>query len=361
MPKNQRLRAGFTMIEILVTIVIITILVGLLLPVLARAKEAGRITQCKSNLKQLGMAIITYSGDYGERSPATYGWYDWPTTGEPQQWDRADTRVSSYALFVPSGPYRSTTGVDAVATGLGLLWSSGVLSTKGAKIYYCPSARHQSLGDTVTVQVRSKWHYDREEPVWAAARLNPGDIEAGRMPDMAARLSNRNGEGDMGDTGSTPVDPESNSGFQEYGDAVLTNYWLRTRASSLDGNANHYKIDQSRTYNSWRLNNEMDSTFKGALVSDFIGGDWQIARWLGSGSGVTAPNIFIQNHDAVYNVLFKDGSVQTFSDGSSKVKKMLQDILAGRIPGANTNLDLMCDTLSATVFPAYFDQLRSSN
>jgi prepilin-type N-terminal cleavage/methylation domain-containing protein/prepilin-type processing-associated H-X9-DG protein len=67
----SKFNRGFTLIELLVVIAIIGILAGILLPVLSRARESARKTQCASNVKQVGMGLIMYANENNESFPST--------------------------------------------------------------------------------------------------------------------------------------------------------------------------------------------------------------------------------------------------------------------------------------------------
>ncbi len=69
---KKRKKSGFTLIEILVVIAIISILAAILFPVFARARENARRASCLSNLKQLGLGVQMYTQDYDERMPPAY-------------------------------------------------------------------------------------------------------------------------------------------------------------------------------------------------------------------------------------------------------------------------------------------------
>ena len=88
-------RSGFTLIELLVVIAIIAILAAILFPVFARARESARKTQCLSNMKQLGNAVMMYTNDYDEYFPEMASGGCWGRAGIANAlWSRQIYRMS---------------------------------------------------------------------------------------------------------------------------------------------------------------------------------------------------------------------------------------------------------------------------
>lgn len=86
---NGRVRfRGFTLIELLITIGIILVLIGILVPVTIAARKSARTTQCASNLRQVTHALVTYANQFNGSFP--------PNVGAWQQFWYTDNLIGQY-------------------------------------------------------------------------------------------------------------------------------------------------------------------------------------------------------------------------------------------------------------------------
>jgi prepilin-type N-terminal cleavage/methylation domain-containing protein len=97
-PSSRRSRRGFTLIELLVVIAIIAILIALLLPAVQQAREAARRTQCRNNLKQLGIALHNYHDVFNMFTPNGVGR---PTEAIGGRYDQDWLAWSGFAMLLP--------------------------------------------------------------------------------------------------------------------------------------------------------------------------------------------------------------------------------------------------------------------
>ncbi len=144
----SRARCAFTLLDVIVSIAVITLLVSLLLPSLSYVTESGRRVVCQSNLRQVGIGLLGYAEDNkGLLAPSIYLQNSpWRVAFEPQ---------SMIALRV--APERQM--FDSAWDGLGLLYRSEYLDEP--KIFYCPS--HQ--GEYRHKDQTEAWRADEGEIV----------------------------------------------------------------------------------------------------------------------------------------------------------------------------------------------------
>ncbi|NQV25774.1 MAG: DUF1559 domain-containing protein [Rhodopirellula sp.] len=177
--KPQRLRKGFTLIELLVVIAIIAILVALLLPAVQQAREAARRSQCKNNLKQIGVALHNYHDVFsclpnGTVASAVGGWgTSWwvrilPYTDQPALFEQMD--------FNGAHPgWTHNTGAEG-----GFPTSAGYRNGQAASrnpisFMMCPSSPLPKLHDTGGGNLINTPHYGSAwvEPPMATCLLIP--------------------------------------------------------------------------------------------------------------------------------------------------------------------------------------------
>lgn len=90
-------REGFTLVEVLVVLAVVALLIALLLPTLAGAREATRATACLSNLRQIGVAVRAYADEHDGLSPAL---------GRPY------SALPNWAIVVQESSGRAASGAD---------------------------------------------------------------------------------------------------------------------------------------------------------------------------------------------------------------------------------------------------------
>lgn len=128
----RRKTRGFTLIELLVVIAIIAILIALLLPAVQQAREAARRTQCKNNLKQIGLALHNYHDVFGTFPIGnTNNWRD-PGANWGQSW-----WVGVLPYLEQATIYQ---GIDQSVQNSGYVGNATFLNGKGFATRLCPSS-----------------------------------------------------------------------------------------------------------------------------------------------------------------------------------------------------------------------------
>ena len=140
-----RKRAAFTLIELLVVIGIIGILAGLLFPVLARAKERAKGTQCLSNLGQMQIAWNIYADDHQGTLPVN---------GSGSSAGKYADEPSWVAGYLSTGTSPDNTNTSMLIGQEYQKWGSIGGYTKNPDIYHCPADLSRDSGNGLS-RVRS--------------------------------------------------------------------------------------------------------------------------------------------------------------------------------------------------------------
>ena len=121
-PRCRKFRGGFTLVELLVVIGVIAVLVGMLLPALSKARKAAQETQCMSNLRQWGQALMMYTGENKDMLPCD---------GTPDGTDAGSNYIGPPNQVSPDTSSATLTGMDDRS-----LWWNALPTKINSKSYY---------------------------------------------------------------------------------------------------------------------------------------------------------------------------------------------------------------------------------
>jgi prepilin-type N-terminal cleavage/methylation domain-containing protein len=153
-------RCGFTLVEVLVVIAIIGVMLGILLPAVQSAREAGRRATCTNNLRQVSLAILTYT-DAQRKYPTGMGFQGEQINCSPHTPETGGRYYWTYTIM----PYVELNGLYAMIdrrcygghmfVGGGFSASSTKACQTSVPVYSCPSDTH------VLITLSNDWQYDR--------------------------------------------------------------------------------------------------------------------------------------------------------------------------------------------------------
>lgn len=137
----ERAHPAFTLIDVLVSMVVIMVLLGLLLPTLSHVNETANRVVCRSNLRQLGMSLMMFADQHKGDMPATVFVGVRSVSGSAAVTGRYTSEQPQETMSLRLASDDS--GTEGPWDGLGVLFERDVVSA--AKIFYCPSHHGEHL------------------------------------------------------------------------------------------------------------------------------------------------------------------------------------------------------------------------
>lgn len=294
---------GFTLIELLVVIAIIAILIALLLPAVQQAREAARRTQCKNNLKQIGLAMHNYHDVY---NMFPVGACARPSTVNGMQ--ISSGAFTSILPFVEAGNLKSIYN-DELTWDTQDTVSNPELAATVIKSYLCPSATGREV---------------EEHPTISAMPIAQGTngTSAGTVHYLLSK----------GATDGWCLTPASDPNIGMFG------INLRTKFRDItDGSSNTLCVGEGATGSPFNLVSTKANPLIAAAGTSLVAQAWIIPRPLPlsaqNGSFVTASNfgttIWRMNLNPVVETVYDDGDLANCNSASDSTSNFRSTHVGG--------------------------------
>jgi prepilin-type N-terminal cleavage/methylation domain-containing protein/prepilin-type processing-associated H-X9-DG protein len=342
---------AFTLVELLVVIAIIGILIALLLPAIQAAREAGRRTQCKNNLKQMGLAAQSHLST--QKFFPTSGW-GWSWVGDADRGfgiNQPGGWIYNILPFIEGGSVRS---MGKGMSGAAKYDAQEQMQAIVLPFFNCPTRRGVTTVSLATTTV------------YNAAFITFGQTPKGALTDYAGNAGTNSFGCCSGSNQGPPQGSDQLQGYDVPGYFKMTPYWAGSTGVTYGGST--VSIRQitdglSKTY--FVGEKQMQPHCYDGLAatqcqaddqSMYQGYDWDTSRWAGDSDALPTSNpifgdarpardmelgtlgtdkFFGSAHASGCNFVMCDGSVQTIP---FTVDAQVHWKLANRRDGFQVNL-----------------------
>ena len=285
-------RTGFTLIELLVVIAIIAVLIALLLPAVQQAREAARRSQCKNNLKQLGLALHNYHDTHGvfpyAQTPCCSGGHTW---------------VEMLLPFMDQSPMYNQINFNLdIINGTATTGNRSLIESKRFPYLACPS---NPFADTLQTKLSENfWLVDFPTQGLGYVPCAGSILPDSRTPDCPAGLTYCISESSVS-WGSLPT--------SAMGPGMFNRGPTKTRMRDiLDGTSNVFMLGERRA-EECRFAGAFNANFSIAYIGQKPNSPTRIAGALNT-FDYTRNCGYSSHHTGGLHMLLADGSTQFISD-----------------------------------------------